>query len=181
MEHAEGLYQEALDLAQQRADQSAEATLRNNLGLVRLAKGEVELATQLFRQAMALNQAMGNLESEASNHVNLGMVAEDRHEYDVAEREFERALELDKAAEHRPEIAADLVRLGRVADRRGFPDRGLAYSERAYRSYLAQGDEAQAVSALTQAVACARKLGGDGEVARLEKELSQLTSSRSGR
>ena len=181
MEHAEGLYQEALDLAQQRADQSAEATLRNNLGLVRQAKGEVEQAVQMFGQAMALNQAMGNLESEASNHVNLGLLAEARREYDVAEREFERALELDKAAEYRPAIAADLVRLGLVADRRGFSDRGVAYLERAYRSYLAQGDQAQAVSALTQAVACAKELGGDGDIARLETELRRLTSSRSGR
>ena len=79
------------------------------------------------------------------------------------------------------EIAADLLRLGRVADRRGFPDRGLAYSERAYRSYLAQGDRTQAISALTQAVSCARKLGGDSEVARLETELRRVTSSHSDR
>lgn len=123
---------------------------------------------------MVFNQAAGNLASEASNHVNLGMVAEARQAYDTAEQEFARALELDKAAEHRDEIAADLLRLGRVADRRGFPDRGLVFFERAYHSYLAQGDQARAGAALTQAVVCAKKLGRDAEVTRLERALTRL-------
>ena len=136
----------------------------------------MEQAAQLFRQALALNQALGNLESEASNHVNLGMLAEARHEYDAAEREYERALELDKTAEQRMEIAADLLRLGKIADRRGFPDRGQTYSERAYQSYLAQDAFAEARSALSQAVACAKKLERAGDIARLERELTRLTA-----
>ena len=181
MQEAERRYEQALDLAQQQGDQSAEAVLRNNLGLVRQGKGEAEEAAQLFRQAMALNQALGNFASEASNHVNLGILAEGRSEYDIAEREFERALELDKTAEHRTEIAADLLRLGRVADRRGFPDRALAYSERAYRSYLAQGDLTQAGAALTQAIIYARRFGAVEETARLEKELRVLVAPRTSR
>ena len=174
-------YQQALELLQQRPDVTAEAVLRNNLGLVRQAAGDVGQAEQLFREALALNQASGSLEAEASNHVNLGILAEERHEYDVAEREFERALELDKAAEHRVDIAADLLRLSRIADRRGFPDRALAYSERAYRSYLAQGNRPQAVAALAVAVGFAKKLERVQEIARLEKELGDLTPSHSSR
>ena len=181
LQEAERRYEEALELAQQRGERSAEATLRNNLGLVREARGEVAQAEQLFRQAMALNQALGNLESEASNHVNLGMLAEARRDYEAAEREYERALELDKTAEQRMEIAADLQRLGRIAERRGFPDRGLVYSERAYRSYLAQGAFAQARSALNQAVGCAKKMERAGDLARLEMELNRLTASQSAR
>ena len=180
-EEADRRYQQALDLLQRAADQRTEAMLRNNFGLIRQATGDVGQAEQLFRQAMALNQAAGHPAAEASNHVNLGILAEERREYEVAEREFERALELDKTAERRAEIAADLLRLGRVAERRGFPDRGLAYSERAYRSYLAQGNQAQAIAAITFALDCARRLGLVEEVARLEKELIRLTGSRSGR
>ena len=109
------------------------------------------------------------------------MLAEERHEYDLAEREFERALELDKAAVRRMDIAADLLRLSRIADRRGFPDQALAYSERAYRSYLAQGHRPQAASALAVAVDCAKKLGRVQDIARLKKELDDLTPSRSSR
>lgn len=104
------------------------------------------------------------------------MIAEARHDYDAAEREYERALELDKTVEQRMDIAADLLRLGRIADRRGFPDRGLIYSERAYRSYLAQGAFEQARSALSQAVACAKNVERAGDIARLELELNRLTT-----
>lgn len=130
---------------------------------------------------MVLNQAMGRLESEASNHVNLGMLAEARQDYEAAEREYERALELDKAAEQRMEIAADLLRLGRITDRRGLPDRALAYAERAYRSYLAQGALAEARSSLSQAMASARKMDRAGELARLETELARLTAAHPAR
>ena len=61
---AEQRYQEALEWAQQQGDQSAEATLRNNLGLLRQAKGDLEEAAHLFRQAMVFNQAVGNLASK---------------------------------------------------------------------------------------------------------------------
>ncbi|MGZ8383224.1 MAG: tetratricopeptide repeat protein, partial [Nitrospira sp.] len=181
VKEAEQRYQQALDLVRHRQDRSAEAVLLNNLGLLRQAMGEDEQADQLLRQAMALNQAAGNGESEASNHVNLGLLAEARHQYDVAEREYERALELDRVGERRSDIAADLLRLGRVADRGGIPDRALAYFERAYRSYLAQGDVPHAASALTQAAECAGKAGRMQEVARWKKELDDLKSSLSVR
>ena len=90
-------------------------------------------------------------------------------------------MELDRTGERRSEIAADLLRLGRLSDRRGIPDRARAYFERAYRSYRAQGDVTQAVSALTHAVECAGKSGLADEVARLQKELNGLKSSQSGR
>jgi Tfp pilus assembly protein PilF len=57
----------------------------------------------------------------------------------------------------------------------------LAYSERAYRSYLAQGDLTQAGAALTHALECAQKSGQAEEVTRLEKELRGLMSTRPSR
>ena len=105
--------------------------------------------------------------------MNLGMVAEARQAYDTAEQEFARALELDKAAEHRDEIAADLLRLGRVADRRGFPDRGGLLRARLPQLSGARRS-GRAGAALTQAVVCAKKLGQDAEVTRLERALTRL-------
>ncbi len=59
------------------------------------------------------------------------------------------------------------------------PDRALAYFERAYRSYLAQGNVRHAATALTQAVECAGKAGRVQEVARWKKELDGLKSTLS--
>ncbi len=178
---AEDLYRRALEVSQQRKDRSAEAVLLNNLGLVRQSMGEDTQAEQLFHEALAVNQAMGNGASEASNHVNLGLLAEARQQYDVAEREYERALELDKDGERRNEIAADLYRLGGINDRRGVPHRALGYFERAYRSYLAQGNMPLAVRALTHAVESAGKSQLGEELARLQNELAVLKEAQGKR
>ena len=74
-------------------------------------------------------------------------------------------------------IAADLADLGRVAVRRGFKEVGIQYLDRAYRSYVAQGNQKRAVEELSKLVALARDSGKPEELRRYEAELTALKAT----
>jgi tetratricopeptide (TPR) repeat protein len=156
--------------------------LRNNLGLIRQAKGDVGQAEQLFRQAMALNQAAGHPAAEASNHVNLGILAEERREYEVAEREFERALELDKSrGAPGGDCRRSLCGWAGLQNGGDFPIVGWPIPSGPTAVIWRKGIRLRRLRRSPLRWTVRGDWGWLQEVARLEKELIRLTGARSGR
>jgi len=100
----QGKFQQAVDLAKDALGQNANnIAAYNNLGLVYLDQGKVDLASFVYQKALnSIEGADGN----AYLHCNLGRVYMARDQDYLARQEFDRALQLD------PDLVAAMIFLG---------------------------------------------------------------------
>jgi Tfp pilus assembly protein PilF len=116
------MYERLLELA---PDDTWKAAALGNLGLIELARGNLDAAEDYLKRSLAINEELGRKEGMAGSLGNLGLIEWTRGNLDVAEDYHRRSLAIDEELGHKVGIAATLGNLGVIEGTR----RNLAAAE----------------------------------------------------
>jgi len=125
------------------------SSLRNNLGLIHLRRGNLEQALPLFREAYAEFIALGAIENAANACSNIGVVYYQRAEYPDAVEYFRRALSHSEEAGQRSGVKSAYGNLGSAYTEAGDYPTGLEYFHRVLDMFEQDGQATRTFDALT--------------------------------
>jgi CHAT domain-containing protein/tetratricopeptide (TPR) repeat protein len=153
--YSQGLYEEALQLftealaiARQLGNRSAESTVLSNIGVVYAAQGQYEGALQVLIEALEVAHETGDRDGEMAALNNIGTVYGNQGQYEKALQANTEALEIAQEMGQRGSEGTILNNIGVV--------------------YSYQGQYGEALQASTEALEIAREVGDNaGESIRL--------------
>jgi tetratricopeptide (TPR) repeat protein len=122
-------YRQALELARQLDDQTAQARCQIAIGELLRKQSRYEEAAGWLKQAQAAFEALGDRAGAGQALHGAGTLAAQQGDYETARACYEQSLEIRRALDDRPHIASLLSNLGILARFRGDLGKALAFHE----------------------------------------------------
>ena len=167
---ARRLYQESLDIAQQRGNRAGVAISFHQLGLLTHDQGDYAEAGRLYQESLDIKQQRGDRAGVAQTLHQLGRLAQNQGDYAEACRLYQESLDIKQQLGDRAGIAQTLHQLGRLAQEQG----DYAEARRLYQESLdikqQLGNRAGIASTLHQLGRLAEESSDLKEAARLFAE-----------
>lgn len=168
-----------LALAEALQDKAAMGRLHMRLGVICVARDQLEAARRHYEDALALFTELGDTAQVAAVWDQLGDLARRTDDLPEAERLYSRSLEAARRGQHVLREAQALTRLAQVAERQGRNQE----AERCYAEAIALYEKHNVAPALltTQAALAEMLLRqGDPKHARVHAEAARATAERMG-
>jgi Flp pilus assembly protein TadD len=187
-EEALKLYKESLQVQIDLGDDSKRGQLLNNIGNIYLGRGAYEDAHTYFEQALSIREKFNVSADLAETLHNLGETAANLGLYDQALAQYQRALDLQRKAGNKQIAAIETSSMGTVFGLQGRFGAALSAKEEALKTFVELGDKSfwrseiqagygnalaqvnrtqDADKNLTEALALARELKNDDQIARI--------------
>lgn len=182
------LYRESLQIQIDLRNEQNRALLLNNIGSIYLDKGNYQDAHTYYEQALQIRQKFDVPADLAETHHNLGETATDLGLYEQAVDQYHQALDLQRKIGNKQMVAIETASLGTVFGYQGRYGAALSAKEEAFNAFrnmgersfwtvsinggygeaLAQvGRSAEAKQTLEEALALAREIKNQDEIARI--------------
>jgi tetratricopeptide (TPR) repeat protein len=161
----EALYQEALALYRQAADQSGIAHALHNLGDLARQRGDYAAARSLFEESLAIRRELDDEAGIAYSLYNLGIVVAHQGDYGSAREFWEESLVIGQAVGDKGSVAASLMGLAGLAFDRGSVGEARALYEQSLALRRELGFKT-GIAASLNLLAAVTERQGDAESAR---------------
>jgi tetratricopeptide (TPR) repeat protein len=138
--HAEGYYQQALEIWVAFDDRCAQAKTYHNLGAVAQAQRQWVQAERYYQQALEIFIAFDDRYAQASTYGQLGNLAEQQRQWAQAEGYYQQALEIEIAFDDRYAQASTYGQLGNLAEQQRQWAQAEKYYQQALQIYIEFSD-----------------------------------------
>ncbi|HII05798.1 MAG TPA: tetratricopeptide repeat protein [Methanotrichaceae archaeon] len=118
---------------------TAKANALGNIGLIYIAKGELDQALKCIEEALKVHKEIGHRQGEAAALGNIGLIYRDKGEPDQALKYIGEALKIDKVIGDRQGEARQLGNVGLIYQAKGKLYKALKYIEEALKVHKEVG------------------------------------------
>ncbi|HEX8117727.1 MAG TPA: tetratricopeptide repeat protein [Pyrinomonadaceae bacterium] len=175
-EQAERAYRQSLAIKVQQKNLAGEASSLSELGVLYGTWERLEEAAKCFRQAADICVRLKDENGEGAVRNNLAFTLLQMQQYDEARRELLRAIECREPYGHAAAIWTTWAILHNLEQASGNAEAAARARARAVESYLAyRRAGGQSMSGGAQLCAAAAQAIGQGETAKLEQQLAELS------
>jgi tetratricopeptide (TPR) repeat protein len=165
-----GLLADYLELGNTTREQSAQAGILHEIGLVYEMLGELAEAKQAYKASLVISRDLADKGGEAATLHQIGMLAQYTGDLGKARGLYEESLEIKKKLGNQSGIAITLHQLGRLAEEEGDLAEARRLYEKSLEIKMKLGDQGGIASTLHQLGRLAEDEGNKAEAGRLLRE-----------